>query len=439
MARINRTFGKGYPTWANACVGNNGCPGYWDYARGFSQAANLLIDKVLQSQGIKYPVDVFVYPICFNMRHSVELRLKDAILELRSLEEYRSRSLEYDLAGSHDIGNLWQFFTEKSAAIDDRYININNRLDTKIVDIAEIDATGQTFRYPIDTQRQTHLLNVGVINFVNLKRSFSELEALLDELHHLNEYLLEEYAFNTFTKKLSRKNIFEIASILPHRTKWKEPCFDSVKNNIKQNFKIGSNELSASIKIIETHFELAPMIGSSVALLGLVEKDLVEFAEHWFTVHKLSSDSDPIKNGTKEWCSEDMFRSITRDAEFKQEAWRQMASKLTPEIMAGLLALFYFAHDLDFSERYACIYKECLGGSVAAFERSQSNLKTQFFHILDKRSAIHNIVKSLLFLKKGEEAERLVSAHGLDRKFSWLDEARSRSLFMKPEYCGYVI
>ena len=77
--RINVTFGRDDPTWANACVGNNGAPSYLDYAKGFSRAANLLIDTVLQDGSVNYYVDELVYPVCFNMRHSVELRLKATI------------------------------------------------------------------------------------------------------------------------------------------------------------------------------------------------------------------------------------------------------------------------------------------------------------------------------------------------------------------------
>ncbi len=269
MTQSNKTFCGGEPFWANACVGNNGSPDYWDYAKGFSQAANLLIDTVLLDRSMKHSVDEFVYPVCFNMRHSVELRLKGAISELMSIEKIRGRTLNFDLIGSHNIGNIWQFFAEKSILIDDRYVSINAQLETVIVDIAKIDATGQTFRYPLDTESKKHLTDVSIINFVNLKRCFSALETGLDELHRLNKYLREEYPLGTLTKKLSRKNIFEIASKLPNRSTWHEEPFGSVKNSLKEQFKIGSGELSESIKLIERNFELAPMIGMSVALLGV--------------------------------------------------------------------------------------------------------------------------------------------------------------------------
>ena len=46
----NKTFIGGKPIWGNACVGNNGQPSYVEYARGYSESANLLIDTVLKNR-----------------------------------------------------------------------------------------------------------------------------------------------------------------------------------------------------------------------------------------------------------------------------------------------------------------------------------------------------------------------------------------------------
>ena len=58
----NQTFIGGEPIWGNACVGNNGYPSYLEYAKGYSESANLLINTVLKKS---LTVDVFIYPICF--------------------------------------------------------------------------------------------------------------------------------------------------------------------------------------------------------------------------------------------------------------------------------------------------------------------------------------------------------------------------------------
>lgn len=435
----NETFIGGAPTWANACVGENGFPGYWEYAKGFSQAASILIDMVLRERGLKYSVDMMVYPVCFNMRHSVELRLKDAILGLIRIEKCRCRNLQFDFVGSHDIGNIWTFFAENSTSVDDRYEPIVSRLDKRIADIAEVDATGQTFRYPLDTESQKHLVEVAVINFVVLKERFAGLEAALDDLHRLSRYLLDEYALKIWTKRLSRKNLFELASLLPRRSEWVNKSFSAIKNSLKERCKIGSKELSDSIKLIESHFELAPLIGVRVPMLGVEDLDVQEFFCHWFKQHDVPSDQDPIDLGVREWGSDEWFEAIERDSRIRAEVWSIVKPELTAEKLAGVSALFYFAFQLDFSERYIRIYETGLEEVQLAFADSEDSVSSKYFHLFEKMNAVDNILRSLYFLRKEELADQLVAIHCLDEKFSWLDAARNRILFQKPDYCGYTI
>jgi hypothetical protein len=133
MARVNKTFCGSEPSWANACVGNNGAPDYKEYSKGFSRAAIVLIDKVLEEDSIDFHIDDFIYPICFNMRHSVELRLKHAIQILEQLAKYKGCSSKFDLSGSHDIKNIWCHFKRKSEVFDIRYSEINNRIEPLIL------------------------------------------------------------------------------------------------------------------------------------------------------------------------------------------------------------------------------------------------------------------------------------------------------------------
>lgn len=167
----NSTFRGADPIEFNACVGNNGVVDYLTYAKGFSKAANLILDQVLNTDGDD--IDSFIYPICFNMRHSIELRLKGAIEEIDTLAKIQKLKLDgFDLAGSHDIGNIWQYFQTNSESLDNRYKIINDALKTTILDIAEIDSTGQTFRYPFDTENKKHLTEQRIISCLVLKKFF---------------------------------------------------------------------------------------------------------------------------------------------------------------------------------------------------------------------------------------------------------------------------
>lgn len=231
---LNNTFCGAEPTWANACVGNNGNPSYWTYAKGFSQAANLMIKAVISDRARHLSVDEYIYPVCFNMRHSVELCLKGTIAHIQKIAQMRGASLAFDLAGSHDINSIWNFIKAESSKLDERYLAIINEIDSVIKDLGEVDPTGQTFRYPVSSESKKHLTEVSVINFINLYKAFKALEAQLDILHHLGEYLIDEYGLRTITKNLSRFQIWKLANELPSTENWREASFDQVRSSLKK-------------------------------------------------------------------------------------------------------------------------------------------------------------------------------------------------------------
>lgn len=439
MSKPNLTFCGSDPTWANACVGNNGNPGYWDYSKGFSRAANLLIDEVLKDLGINYSVDEFIYPVCFNMRHSVELRLKGAIEQLQAISRIKGFNLSFNMTGSHDISVIWNYFKTESEILDARYKQINKNLDSTIQDISQIDATGQTFRYPVSSESQKHLAEVSIINFCNLKYQFKSLESGLDTLHRLNTYLLDEYALGSFTESLTRNRLLNLAHDLPARGTWAEINFKSIKEALKSSCSISGNELSKAIKIIEDHYEFGPSIEVLPPLRGVIEKELVLFLKEWCKLHEVYADTDDTKVYVYASDSQNHFDDLVAYAEIKTGIWGVFSQIITPEMLAGLSALYYFAEGLGFSENYICIYAHQLKVANCAVHGPKGDVKQGFFHLLMKTGAMHNIVKSLYFLNHTELAENLVRTHDLASKFPWLEKARSRELFKKPIYCGYAL
>jgi hypothetical protein len=108
----------------NACVGNNGSPDLYYYADGFSEGVFLLIDALTSGQSAL--LDTLIYPICFSLRHSVELTIKGQIQELSELAKLRQQPLAKDtdiekVLNQHDILNLWAFFSGHAVAFDRRY------------------------------------------------------------------------------------------------------------------------------------------------------------------------------------------------------------------------------------------------------------------------------------------------------------------------------
>lgn len=436
MTNQNPTFRGAEPTWANACVGNNGQPSYVEYSEGFSKAANILIDLVINDRSIRLSVDEFVYPVCFNMRHSVELRLKGAIDEIIEIAKLKKTNIHFNSSSSHDINIIWNFFKTQSENIDKRYIVANQRAEATILDIAEIDPTGQTFRYPFSNDSQKHLTDVSVINFILLKKKFNELEKNLDSLHKLNSWLQSEYNQGSFTEKLSRPEIFRIAKELPRIEKWRDEEFTSVKERIKTEYVLGSRDFSKAVEIIKNHYNLAPLINSPLPLKGISEEKLLRFIGEWF-----KENPDFRKDQDKPYTEimldrEGLLERLLARGTPQNLVWDAFANEVEAEYLAGIETLFYFARDREFVEYYDRLFDIYLAQANANLAYG-TNLKNDFMHIFSKSNAIDNILISLFSLQHTALAESIIGIYGLENEFKWLDDARSGRLFAYPDYADY--
>lgn len=437
MERENQTFICAEPSWANACVGDNGNPSYVQYAMGFSQAANLLIAQVIEDD-IKYPVDDFIYPVCFNMRHSVELRLKGAITELQKLEKIAGKNLDFDLSGSHDIGKIWDFFKTKSEDFDSRYRTINQNIEPTILDIADIDATGQTFRYPVSTESQKHLVEVGCINFVVLKERFNALEANLDTLLELNDFLVLEYEQDSFTSRLSRVQLFKLAHELPDYSEWREEHFKDIKKAVKISYDLPSNRaLSEALNIIKGHHELAPMLGLNVELHGINRKELFTFLTYWHQYHEDAKEKTLAGATISSSASIDFFAYFKRTSKIKEDIWKDASKWITNDKLAGFQALFYFAKRLRFSEQYTVSYGQHL--ALLSVDKQPKYFEDDFMNLLRKTNCFSNILHSLYFLKHDKLANSLIEHFDWKGVFRWQDRAETREMFKLPNYSQYEI
>lgn len=432
MIRKNRTFRGAAPSWANACVGENGAPSYVEYARGFSKAANILIKAVFEDRSIHLTTDEFVYPTCFNMRHSIELRLKGAIKALQRLAALKEQRLAFNIKDTHDLNKLWLFFKEESISIDDRFHDIVTEINQTIMDVAEVDPTGQTFRYPFNTKSVKHLTDVSLINFGVLLRNFTELEKGLDKLLAIYEWLTEEYNHSGL-RKIQRNILFAIAHDLPNREHWKDDAFNNTKVQIREKYSLSSNQLSKAINYIQNNHALSKLIGIEKPLLGIQPDQIELFVRVWI------SDNEDLKRMPQHQ-DDDSISGPTLFAELFRRPrvdWNLLQHLETPETTAGLQALFYFAYDFKFTEFYTKTYDRFLGELTLAEKSQTSALRTELRHVFDKSNFAHHLIQSLYALGHFSLAEKIIAEHGIEHAFYWLSDARSGALFEFPEFAQY--
>lgn len=433
--RKNNTFRGGEPFWANACVGENGMPDYYEYAKGFSEASNILIEAALSNSGCDHAVDIMIYPICFNMRHSVELRLKGAVVILSKLASSRQQLPEFNLEGSHDIGGIWEYLSRELNSFDARLGFFTDALDPFIRDFADIDPTGQTFRYPYSNENIKHLTDIPTINVGILQRVFAALELLLD---HFKNFLLEvndEYALKTHTKRLSRHQILKIASETPAAQEWGTPAFSKFKDRIKATYNIGSKELTEVLNIVKglyTH-RFSPFAPPKLKFLT---KDKIEkLFEAWIFINqpeekalkapralRITSDSDSMR---------DHFAIAIEKDRRRESIWDDLAASFSKDELADLTAL-YEVGDSNYAEHYPFNVEyyqaEFKDGSYSYDGGTNETL----LRLIKKSRALQRMIKTLFLTGQYSLADSLAEKYSHVGNLDWLQMAREDQLFIEP-------
>jgi hypothetical protein len=427
----NSTFCGAEPTWANACVGDNGQPDYFDYAQGFSSAANLLIKAVLTERGLKYSPDIFIYPICFNMRHSVELRLKGLIENLRKFPGRKTELNSIELTSIHGIGKLWEHIVVAAAIIDSRFGLFVDDLNEYILDIEEVDPTGQTFRYPHDREDNKHLVDVSVINVYVLHCRFKSLEEKLDCLDSFCYELLREYSLGTFTTKFSRAQLLELALEVPPLSEWRSDVFVDFSLRVKEKYSLSNNDFSRAICKIKSHYGMVSSL-QSPPLKFVGREGLIVFFEAWCQLNDIGE----LKNETEVEFSFDnaasiavAFESIKVQQRKEDELWPGLSGALSLGELADLKALYECGGE-KYSEEYVR-YVDHFFGELSA-ESGEVRFRYLLFKLLGRPGAIERILKALFLVGHGDDAEFLIAHLDLDGYFDWVGKAKRNMLFIEP-------
>ena len=411
LSFANKTFMGGEPAWANACVGDNGTRGAIDYAEGFASAANTLLDSAIAGRGINLPIDTLVYPVCFTMRHAIELFLKMVTENLAEIRTLRGVPLPvFNQVASHDLHLIWTYVKTHAPATDERLASHVQKLDEYVTDVADMDSTGQVFRYPSDVGNKKHLTSIGIINFVVLKRRFNELQRLLERLNRTMVDLVEEYRWGTFTRNLSRLQLRQLASELPAKAMWGEAFFGQVRDDLKAKYKLSGNELTRAINLIQGRHEMAACIGAPVPIPGLSVAALKQFLDKWCAANDLQLVINPPPPRI---ISPFEIAEALRDELRRKTLGNTLAGEIDHYAYAAIKALFYFEDEAPVSEVFERIlvnYRREADGYKENFEAFQQSLG----HMLGKIRVFERILYSLDFFGQTEALEAIIRQYELE-------------------------
>jgi len=347
---FNKTFSIGPVIELNACVGTNGVQDLEKYGFGYDEAVRLLFKA---AKRYYITADAVIYPLVFCARHRIELFLKDQLMKFPLIRENVIIS-ENTLTKTHNLYALWDLFKNHGMATDRRILGFIDKAEEYVKDFAEIDPTGETFRYPHDKYKSLHLKNISIINIRILEKRYLNLSKLIENVGELTKYLIEEYEQKTFTNELSRKDIEDISQILPAKNEWTQDAFEITKSEIRDKFNLSNRKLSRAIDIIKGHRKYCTNIGLEMPISHLdgssLKKYLVIYSRlQGKRINTRQADSKQIRAYKKT----------------KSRYIREIKSKLTRQNIICIFTLIELGKLAYFSEEFDSLY--------AGFEKEAEN------------------------------------------------------------------
>lgn len=297
-------FTDGPNPFLNACVGTNGGQlGDHAYVLGFAQAAIALLRAAIEPPHPKESVgsfedlvddgdvgaymDALVYPICFSARHHIELFLKRQIArlaEVRDIDVNRTVLRDHKLASLLD--ELFRVCNKTDSTLRERL----EPIEGAIRELDAFDSQGQTFRYRRSNEKELHLQEVSHINLGTLETGLKRLFAATEEFDNYVGALVYEYQQGSFTSKLSREKLVELAKALPPRSSWaKSPVFDAVKQEFCQKYDLSSNDFQKAVNRILEGRGLSGYVDVELALPYLTPELLTKLVALEVTKEELAA------------------------------------------------------------------------------------------------------------------------------------------------------
>jgi hypothetical protein len=170
------------PDWQNnACV-HPRLTSINTYADGYKEAARILVDSVVNDG--RHTVDTLVYPIVFNYRQYLELRLKEIVLHGRQLSDDSAlhddtHSLSCSLGQLKEI--LWREPDLPPAPDLDFVQHIVSEFET-------LDPVSFTFRYATDKKQATRSIPYDV-EHINVRHFADMIEKAAEVLDSISMYI----------------------------------------------------------------------------------------------------------------------------------------------------------------------------------------------------------------------------------------------------------
>ena len=340
-----------------ACVGENGGTTDEDIRNGFKRTVELLTESLKDGQEVE---DLLVYPIVYNARHSIELSLKIVIKMLWEIEGKKRIKYSDEIIAerkkkihTHNIEELYKMACENK--------NIDRRSPAYFENIEDMirfyyfDEEGDAFKYELNKENQPHMIKnkISHISIVLLETEFKEVMEKFDELICFLRNCMDEYSLGTFTKNLSRTDIWDISKRLPDYEEWRTEKFREIKEEIKQEYHLGSKEFSEAVNLIKKNRFFSENIGCEKIFGTITQEELKEYA----SLVKYYFEKNKFKEGNvTEWYKLD---GVQQNAEIL----KKYLSNSSMETLNTLLCFYDMSNSSLAVEKLEDVYEYIVGSS----------------------------------------------------------------------------
>lgn len=320
----------------NACIGLQADEE--QYVDGYMEAALELAAAVID-KNLYAKRDILAMPILYNARHAVELALKFVISRLNGMGVMRKSH-----AINHDIEAHWRQLDEASIG-DVGLRTLLQRIKPFVHSLSAIDDDGEQLRYHQTRDGAVSLADKTICDLERIRRSLVDLGKNLYALKRRATEFCDERATGTYTNKCSRRDLLEIARMLPPKTRWSDPDFKEHKTAIKKRFGLSGKALSQSLNIIKQHRELGSFIGIEFPLEFLTDEHALYVISEWKKAH-------PRQNSDKMEFTNIAASAFEEYFAVKAAVCKAVLQSLSSDEIADLYSIFTIGRERCFCEYY---------------------------------------------------------------------------------------
>ena len=301
---------------------------------------------------------------------------------------------------NHDIDSHWQHLCSHKVG-DETLRKLLSELEPYVKSLASIDDDGQQLRYSKDRDVQKSLKEKPLANIEVIRESLTELQKILKAIKYRVLEFCRERNTGSFTRECSRKDLQQIAKMLPPRKNWDTEAFSKAKEAIANRYSLSGKKFSAALTVIENCRQMRPQIGLESTLQHLTDDHVKSVVEHWSKCHPPRESRDGL--GIDYFSSRDL-RARLQAVDPYVEASKALSQELSPDEVADFETIYYLGRDGYFPEYYEKKLEDTKKEHALA-----GNLRSEIHHLITKTNLLTSMSTGIRRLGRPRLADDILS------------------------------